>query len=135
MGENSVPEERKEKMATTPPNESITRKIEFSAKETEDGKIMAVLAYVLFLVPLLAARENKFVMYHTEQGILLAILWVANAVISTIFMVFCIGPFIFLIISLALLVFHVIGILKALNGEAKPLPFFGQFGEKLNLVK
>jgi uncharacterized membrane protein len=134
MGGNTVPEERKENMATTP-NAGVTRRVDISAKETEEGKAMAVLAYIFFLIPLLAARENKFAMYHTEQGILLAVLWVANAIISTLFSIVCIGPFLFLIIALGLLVFHVIGILKALNGEAKPLPFFGQFGEKLNLVK
>src|SRR3970282_2281409 len=46
--------------------------------EIQDGKTMAILAYIFFIIPLLAARDKKFAMYHTEQAIAL---WIAFIVI------------------------------------------------------
>jgi len=46
--------------------------------DIQDGKTMAILAYIFFIIPLLAARDKKFAMYHTEQAI---ILWIAFIII------------------------------------------------------
>ena len=48
----------------------------FSAKEKEDGKLMAILSYVgvLSLVPYLAEKDNKWVRYHAIQGVNLFII-------------------------------------------------------------
>ena len=46
--------------------------------DINNGKTMGILAYIFWLIPLLAARDNKFAMFHTEQAI---ILWIVIIVI------------------------------------------------------
>lgn len=50
--------------STRPAVASITQ------AEIEDGKMMAILAYILFLIPLLAARDKKIcnVSYRTGNS-------------------------------------------------------------------
>jgi uncharacterized membrane protein len=52
-------------------------------KETSDGKVMSIIAYlgILCFIPLFTSRDNKFVMYHTEQGLALFIAWVIVAIV------------------------------------------------------
>ena len=44
---------------------------EFDAADIEKNKLMAVLAYIIFLIPLLAAKDSPFAKYHTNQGLVL----------------------------------------------------------------
>ena len=41
--------------------------------DVQSNKVMAILAYfgILFLIPLLAAKESPFARYHTNQGLVL----------------------------------------------------------------
>ena len=100
-------------------------------KEIEEGMMMAILAYVLFLIPLLVARGQRFAMYHTQQAILLVILgiWIyslVNLLLPAFF-----GP----ILWLGLFILWLLGLYNATQGKVNPLPLLGQFGEKFNLVK
>ena len=40
--------------------------IVYDSRDVEDNKVMAILAYIwiLFLVPLLAAKNSRFARYH-----------------------------------------------------------------------
>ena len=108
-----------------------TRQVTVTPEEVSSGKTMAIIAYLIFFIPLLMddMRKNKFVMYHTEQAIALFILNIVLGIVATIT---CgIG----LILYVAWLVFLIMGIMNASKGEIKPLPLIGQFGEKFNLVK
>ena len=108
-----------------------TRLMNIPPQEVEAGKAMAIISYFIFFVPLLVedARKNRFAMYHTEQAILLVILYVAGVVVSAIT---CgIGA----ILLLAPIAGLIIGIINAAQGQAKPLPVIGQYGERFNLVK
>jgi len=92
---------------------------------------MAIVAYLIFFIPLLMddMRKNKFVMFHTEQSIVLLLLNVAAGIIGTIT---CgIG----LVLYIPWLILLIMGIMNASNGEVKPLPVIGIYGEKFNLVK
>ena len=114
---------------------SEIRKLNIAPEEVEAGKAMAIIAYFIFFVPLLVedARKNRFAMYHTEQAILLMILYFASIIIGGVIgMVTCGIGFILFLVPLAGLV---IGIINAVQGNAKPLPVIGQYGEKFNLVK
>jgi len=94
--------------------------------DIDNNKAVAILAYIIFFIPLLAAKESKFAMYHANQGLLLLI---SAVIINTI------GGFIpilgwFLILpfgNLAVLIFAVLGIINASNGKLKPLPLIGNF--------
>ncbi len=112
------------------------RQLNITPEEIESGKTMAIVAYFIFFIPLLMddMRKNKFVMFHTEQSIVVIILQVIGWILGTVGSFFCVGAVFYLIVLFAW-VLLVIGILNAAGGKAKPLPLVGQFGEKFNLVK
>ena len=74
-------------------------------------------------------RNNKFVMFHTEQSIILLILNIAAGIVGTL----TCGIRVYSL-------FHGLfsdngNHMNASNGEVKELPVIGQYGEKFNLVK
>jgi len=99
------------------------------SKDAEQNKGMAVIAYILFFVPLLTGdhKKSRFVMYHTNQGMVLFLFSVGGWIVSSILMLILIGFLLGLVISIASLVFCIIGIINALNGRMKPLPLIGKF--------
>ncbi|WP_412966800.1 DUF4870 domain-containing protein [Fredinandcohnia sp. 179-A 10B2 NHS] len=95
-------------------------------KDVEDNKVMAILAYIIFFLPLLAARESTFAMYHANQGLLLFLLAVGINIVGTII------PFIGWMIILPLgnllvLALAILGIINAAKGDEKPLPILGKY--------
>ncbi len=97
---------------------------EYDAQDIEKNKVMAVLAYIIFLIPLLAAKDSKFARFHTNQGLVLFIGAILSSVIAAIPLI---GWIIAPIAGLAITVLAIIGILNALNGRAKELPLIGKF--------
>ena len=86
---------------------------------------MAIVAYLIFFIPLLTkAKNDPFVKYHVKQGLLLFIGWIVAGIIGYI-PVF--GWFLAPLLSIALLILLIIGIMSALKGEQKPLPVIGQY--------
>ena len=55
-----------------------TRQVNFTQEDVNNGKTMAIIAYLIFFIPLLMddMKRNNFVMYHTEQSIFLQVLLV-----------------------------------------------------------
>lgn len=116
-------------------------------QEKQDGKAMSIIAYlgILVFIPMLTSKQNKYVMYHTEQGLVLFITWIVVWIIFIIldpilyhiipFGYFCGGSLIYGLVRLGLLVLMIMGIINAAQGKVAPLPVIGQFGEKFNLVK
>jgi uncharacterized membrane protein len=116
-------------------------------QEKADGKLMAILAYIgiLFLIPMFTSKDNKFVMYHVEQGIVLFIAWFAVRIVfiflDPIFYkivsvsIPCGGSILGSIVTLVMVILWIMGILNAVGGKVAPLPIIGQYGEKFNLVK
>jgi uncharacterized membrane protein len=90
--------------------------------------VMAVIAYILFFVPLLTgdAKRNAFVKYHTKQGLVLFILAVILNVLNWI-LPFYFWGMINWILSLGVLVLLIIGISNAAGGKEKPLPLIGKY--------
>lgn len=104
--------------------------MEFTKEDIEKNKVMAILAYIIFLIPLLAVKDSNFTKYHTNQGLVLFLAAVAVNIVGSII------PFIgwFLIVPLgniAVFVLAIIGILNVSKGEAKPLPLIG----KISILK
>jgi len=105
--------------------------------DVDKNKIFAVLAYlgILFLVPLLAAKESRFARYHTNQGVVLfisaivcgiggGILAFVLAFIPIIRYVCCL---IWPAVWIGVLALVIMGIINAAGGKCKPLPVIGQF--------
>jgi uncharacterized membrane protein len=114
--------------------------------DVEQSKGLAVLGYIFFLIPLLAAPNSKFARFHANQGLLVFIalvavcvatallqvasmligLVLANVAILRYFLYFLCG-----ILQIALLLgwlaLVIQGIVHAANGEKKPLPFVGHW--------
>ena len=112
--------------------------------DIQDGKTMAILAYIIWLIPLLAARDKKYAMYHTEQAIMLWIafiviyiaIWILTFIVGQISSsLACIISILGITPWLAFLVLWIMGLINAAGGKMKELPLIGSYGAKLNLVK
>jgi uncharacterized membrane protein len=84
---------------------------------------MGILAYILFIIPLLAAKDSRFAMYHANQGLSLFVVAVASHVILAFVPFF--GALLSGLASLGILALMIIGIIGASRGEMKPLPLVG----------
>ena len=99
----------------------------------EEGKVWAIIGYlwILFLVPLLAKKDNKFALYHAKQGLILFIAEIVIWVVAFILMfIRFVGWAIAAILWIAILVLFIIGIVNAATGKYKALPLIGQIAEK-----
>jgi len=92
--------------------------------DVEKNKVMAILAYILFFVPLLAAKDSPFAKYHANQGTWLVIIGIVGNVIAGLLTVVVIGACLLPIINLAWIVYAVLGIVNAANGKMAALPGF-----------
>ncbi len=97
---------------------------EYDAQDIEKNKVMALLAYIIFLIPLLAAQDSKFARFHTNQGL---VLFLGGIIASVVAVIPVIGWIIAPIAGLVITVLAIIGIINALNGKAKELPVIGKF--------
>src|SRR5271170_5256640 len=51
--------------------------------DVQNHKAVAILAYIFFVIPLVAAPHSKFARFHANQGLLLFIIW-CMAMIGTV---------------------------------------------------
>lgn len=94
--------------------------------DIDNHKIFAILAYILFFIPLIAAKNSKFAMYHANQGLILFLAALAVNVIGTFIPI--LGWFLILPLgNLAVAILLILGIVTAAKGECRPLPFIGDF--------
>lgn len=108
------------------------------------GKALAVCSYAFnfvqlpfFAVPLVM-QDNNFAIYHARQCLLMWLFAIASSIVCAIIAVvgsfICIGPVIAVILGvcvwLFLLVINIMGVIQAVNGEAKPLPIVGEYAER-----
>lgn len=105
----------------------------FDENDVTENKAVALIAYlsILFLVPMIVAKESPFAKYHANQGL---VLFLATLVVGVGIGIIGAIPFVNLsliilwpLYSLAWLALTVLGIMNAAKGEAKPLPFIGQY--------
>ena len=95
----------------------------------DENRLMAALSYLgfLFLVPLLSGyKKDKFVNFHLRQGI---VLFIVDVIASFIMWI----PVIGWLLGLFLLVLSIYGFIQALTGKKWPLPYIGQYAEKINI--
>ena len=101
-----------------------------SKKEKNTG--MAIVAYIIFFIPLLTeAKNDLFVKYHVKQGLVVFIGWIVMWIIGNFLGYgFYVGWILARLLNLFLFVLVIIGIINAIKGEKKPLPIIGKFAEK-----
>lgn len=85
---------------------------------------MGILAYIIFFIPLIAAQNSKFAMYHANQGLVLFLFAIIVYFVGII--IPFIGWFVILPLGyLCTLALAIVGIINAANGTKKPLPVIG----------
>lgn len=116
---------------------------EVVSNNNKNAKLVAILAYFLigiiwyFLDP--SMKSEKLAKYHVKQSINLALFslgfGVATAILSPILVFIPIIGWLALIVlstlgPLFFLVIAIIGLVHAINGKTKPVPFIGAFADQ-----
>jgi len=104
--------------------------------EKQDTKTMSILAYIIFLIPLIAGEHKKseFIRFHTNQGTVLfiaaVIVGMACSVLTSL-LIFIPGAWVIIpffgFVWVLFLAFVIIGIVNVANDAMKPLPIIGGF--------
>lgn len=114
------------------------------SSSTSGGKniTMAVVAYLIFFIPLLTDSKNDpFVKFHVKQSIVLlitCIVWMVATFFLSIPLMFIpvIGWVLSMLINfgfgLFVFILWIMGLINASSGKETPLPLIGGFGSKLN---
>ena len=108
------------------------------AADVEKNKVFGILAYlgILWLVPLLAAKDSPFARYHCNQGLVLFLgamcVWFACLIVTAIPYLNLIMILVWPAFGIVCLVFAILGIVNAVNGVCKPLPLIGN---RFTLIK
>lgn len=127
---------------------------QYSVDDINQNKVMAALSYfgILWLIPFLGAKHSPFAKFHLKQAFLLVcseIVWgilsfiihmgFRNSVrISSTWRVSMGTPWgislILWLVNIAFLAFSVLGIVNAVQGKAKELPFIGKFSKNFTFL-
>lgn len=94
------------------------------APAKSDSNLMAALSYVwvLSVVMLIVRKDDEFVKFHAKQGLILFIASFIGVI-----------PVIGWVVWLVVVVFDIIGFIKALSGERYRVPLVGDLAEKIKL--
>ncbi len=127
------PEKKEESAPADAPAEAAV--ITVDAKEFEEGKIFAILSYVLslvgipfFLIPLIM-RNNEYALYHAKQCLMLCIAGIILFTISAPLCAICIGFILLPAAGIFLLVLTIMGLINATKPELKPIPLLGKLAD------
>ncbi|MCL2637653.1 MAG: zinc ribbon domain-containing protein [Oscillospiraceae bacterium] len=113
----------------------------FCESDIQANKVMAMLAYLLFFLPLVACPDSKFGRFHANQGLIVLILGFINGILQGVFSFgrwgwnwgwgasWFFNPFSIITgaIGFALIAAIVYGIVNAANGKAVEIPVIGKF--------
>lgn len=103
---------------------------QFDPADIEANKMMALLSYIIFFIPLLAAKGSKYAMFHANQGLILFLAGVVVSIAGSIIPI--LGWFIILPVGCIIVaVLGIMGIINAWKGVAKDLPIIG----KIRIIK
>ncbi len=111
---------------------------EYTPEDIQQNKAMAILAYFIFFLPLLAAKDSRYARYHANQGLIVLLGYVALYIIQAILTAILfagmtyaslgalgIVSLLFTLLYLGLLALQILGIVNAAQGKAKPIPIIG----------
>ncbi|RKN81406.1 MULTISPECIES: hypothetical protein [Ulvibacterium] len=97
----------------------------------EDGKTIAIIAYITIIGLIIAfimnnSKNNPFAKFHIGQSFRIAVLGIANSVLST--MLPSSLSIVSTIIGLGVLVLWILGLINAINLKEEPVPIIGKIG-------
>jgi uncharacterized membrane protein len=119
--------------STTPVNLSnvlgTPETLEVDFNDAEKNKVWGILAYIIFFIPLITAKDSPFAKYHANQGLALFLTMIVSLTVLTILSLLPFIGFVFgllhVLVYLGFLVLVVLGIVNASAGKCVPLPVIG----------
>jgi len=109
----------------------MAKAFNISASDIDQGKAMAGISYfglVGFIIAMLTSRENRYVMYHAQQSLLLTILFFVRFIPFT-------PGFFDSIMAVVVFVFFIIGLINGFGGKVLPLPLLGELAYSFGICK
>ena len=101
---------------------------QFDPQDIADNRMLAMLGYLTCgVLPMLGARNSAYAMHHTNQALWI---FIGSLLCGLVCIVPILGWIVAAIGSLFLVVCEIIGIVRALKGSGKYLPFV----EKLPVI-
>jgi len=122
--------------AEPPPQEPAAKEV-----VSENRNLMIVLSYLwlLALIPLLVEKEDREVQWHAKHGLVLTVVEVVVMIgLQVVVMILgaisgglgCIFTLLIPIFMLAILIVHVLCIVKGINGQRFLIPGVSEFADK-----
>jgi uncharacterized membrane protein len=122
--------------AEPPPQEPAAKEV-----VSENRNVMVVLSYLwlLALIPLLVEKEDREVQWHAKHGLVLTVVEVIVMIgLQVVVMILgavsgglgCIFTLLIPIFMLAILIVHVLCIVKGINGQRFLIPGVSEFADK-----
>ncbi len=110
-------------------------------KVSDNRTIMIVLSYLglLALIPLLVEKEDREVQWHAKHGLVLAVTWIVLFIgLQIVGMILgaitgglgCLVALLFPLVAIAVLVIHILCIVKGVKGERFLLPVVSEFADR-----
>ena len=97
---------------------------QFDPQDVADNKMLAMLGYLsMGVLPMLGCRNSAFAMHHVNQALWIFIGSMLCSLASGILAFTVIIPILGGIALIVLFVFEIMGIVRALKGSGKYLPF------------
>lgn len=101
----------------------------FDSSDVQQYKIQAVLPYlipILFFLPIVSNKESNFCRFHANQQLIwLVTCVIINIVLRIINFIPVLGMLVYVLASLAVLVFAILLMVSASQGKAVKIPFVG----------
>ena len=126
-----------------PPAEPAPPPQEPAAKEvvSENRGVMVVLSYLwlLALIPLLVEKEDREVQWHAKHGLVLTVVEVVVLIgLQIVVMILgaisgglgCVFSLLIPVLMLAILIVHVLCIVKGVNGQRFLIPRVSEFADR-----
>ena len=114
---------------STPPPPEPPPAADEGGTVSPNRNLMIVLSYIwiLFLIPLLADKDDKEVQWHAKHGLVLS---VTEFILQMVLSVTGIGCFFAPFVFLGFLVIRLMAIVKGLNGERFMVPVLSDYADK-----
>jgi uncharacterized membrane protein len=122
--------------AEPPPQEPAAKEV-----VSENRSVMIVLSYLwlLALIPLLVEKEDREVQWHAKHGLVLTVVEVVVLIgLQVVVMILgavsgglgCIFSLLIPVLMLAILIVHVLCIVKGINGQRFLIPSVSEFADR-----
>jgi uncharacterized membrane protein len=122
--------------AEAPPQEPAATEV-----VSENRNVMIVLAYLwlLALIPLLVEKDDRQVQWHAKHGLVLTVVEVVVLIgLQIVVMILgavsgglgCIFSLLLPVVMLAILIVHVLCIVKGINGQRFLIPGISEFADR-----